>query len=65
MACMHASLQVVYQLPWAYKMSQLGAAAKDCFLECGQFSDSSKYDDCNGVPRYSEGTSIDYDSFRS
>lgn len=48
-------IQVVYQLPWAYKMSQLGAAVKDCFLECGQFSDSSKYDDCNGVPRYSEG----------
>lgn len=43
-------------LPWAYKMSQLAAAAKDCYLTGGDFLDSSKYDDCNGVPRYSKGT---------
>lgn len=47
--------EMLYKLPWAYKVQQLGAAVKDCFLEVGDFFDSSKYDDCNEVPRYDDG----------
>lgn len=52
--------QVVYKLPWAYKMSQLAQAAKACYLEGGDFYDSSKYDDCNGVPRYAKAGLIEW-----
>jgi hypothetical protein len=40
-------------------MSQLAAAIKACYLEGGDFLDSSKYDDCNGVPRYAKGRQND------
>jgi hypothetical protein len=51
---------VVFKLPWAYKMTQLAAAAKACYLEGGDFYDSSKYDDCNGVPRYAKGGLVEW-----
>jgi hypothetical protein len=51
---------VVFKLPWAYKMTQLAAAAKACYLEGGDFYDSSKYDDCNGVPRYANGGLVEW-----
>jgi hypothetical protein len=47
--------EIIYQLPWAYKINQLALATKDCYVNCYDFFDSSKYDNCNGVPRYDNG----------
>mmetsp|Transcript_14423 Transcript_14423/g.21668 ORF Transcript_14423/g.21668 Transcript_14423/m.21668 type:complete len:1392 (+) Transcript_14423:58-4233(+) len=47
--------ELLYKLPWAYKVQQLGAAVKACYLEVGDMFDSSKYDNCNDVPRYDDG----------
>ena len=47
--------ELLYQLPWAYKVQQLHEAVEDCFLNMGDIYDSSKYDNCNGVPRYEDG----------
>jgi len=47
--------ELLYQLPWAYKVQQLHEAVQDCYLNMGDIYDSSKYDNCNGVPRYEDG----------
>lgn len=47
--------ETVYQLPWAYKVQQLELAVRDCYLKASDFFDSSKYDNCNDVPRYDNG----------
>jgi hypothetical protein len=47
--------EILYKLPWAYKMMQLADAIKDCYLTGGDILDSSKYDNCNDVPRYDNG----------
>jgi hypothetical protein len=47
--------ELLYKLPWAYKVQQLSAAVKDSFLNVGDMLDSSKYDNCNDVPRYDNG----------
>ena len=46
--------ELLYQLPWAYKVQQLHEAVQDCYLNMGDIYDSSKYDNCNGVPRYED-----------
>ena len=46
---------MLYQLPWAYKVQQLGEAVKDSYIQIGDMFDSSKYDNCNDVPRYDDG----------
>lgn len=47
--------ELLYQLPWAYKVQQLNEAVQDCYVNMGDIYDSSKYDNCNGVPRYEDG----------
>lgn len=47
--------ELLYKLPWAYKVQQLGAAVRESYLEVGDMFDSSKYDNCNDVPRYDDG----------
>lgn len=47
--------ELLYKLPWAYKVQQLSAAVKDSYLNVGDMLDSSKYDNCNDVPRYDNG----------
>lgn len=47
--------ELLYQLPWAYKVQQLHEAVEDCYINMGDIYDSSKYDNCNGVPRYEDG----------
>lgn len=47
--------ELLYKLPWAYKLQQLSAAVKDSYLQLGDMLDSSKYDNCNDVPRYDNG----------
>ncbi len=47
--------EILYQLPWAYKLQQLSMAVKDCYIKGNDFFDSSKYDNCNDVPRYDDG----------
>eukprot|EP01041_Mallomonas_annulata_P009950 gene9950-20686_t len=43
---------LIYQLPWAYRLSQLRDAVRACYIHRGDYFDSSPYDDCSGVPRY-------------
>ena len=47
--------ELLYKLPWAYKVQQLSAAVKDSYVNVGDMLDSSKYDNCNDVPRYDNG----------
>jgi hypothetical protein len=47
--------ELLYKLPWAYKVQQLSAAVKDSYVTVGDMLDSSKYDNCNDVPRYDNG----------
>lgn len=47
--------ELLYKLPWAYKVQQLSAAVKESYLQVGDMFDSSKYDNCNDVPRYDDG----------
>lgn len=42
-------------LPWAYKFHQFQVALVDCYLKGAQYSDSSKYDNCDGIPRFERG----------
>jgi hypothetical protein len=44
--------ELILQLPWAYQIHQFEGAVKDCSKYSGNFLDSSKYDNCDGIPRY-------------
>jgi len=49
------SNDLLFQISWAHKLHLLETAIKDCYLINGDYLDSSKYDNCNGIPRYSDG----------
>ena len=51
--CYTASL--LHQVAWAYQLNQLELALKDCIKVGGNFDDCSKYDNCDGIPRYEGG----------
>lgn len=46
---------LLFQLSWAYKVGQMELAVRDCVKCGGDFADSSKYDNCDGIPKYPEG----------
>lgn len=51
---------LIYQLSWAYRMSQLEGAIRDCFKRNGDWFDSSPYDNCDGVPRYENSGLVEW-----
>ena len=54
------SNDLLFQISWAYKVHLLETAIKDCYLVQGDYLDSSKYDSCNGIPRYSSGGLLEW-----
>ncbi len=52
----------LYQLGWAYKFSVFEDAAIDCYLSRIDFFDSSKYDNCDGIPRFDKGGFVQWAS---
>ena len=45
--------ELIFQLTWSYRLIQLDRAVIECYIVYGNFLDSSPYDNCDGVPRYS------------
>jgi len=45
---------LIFQLSWAYRVKQFEDAVMDCYRKGEDFFDSSKYDNCDGIPRYEE-----------
>ena len=51
---------LIFQLTWSYRVAQLELAVKECFRIKGNFRDSSPYDNCKGVRRYSTGGLVEW-----
>ncbi len=54
------SNDLLFQISWAHKVHLLETAIKDCYLTQGDYLDSSKYDNCNGIPRYTNGGLLEW-----
>lgn len=51
---------LIFQLTWSYRMAQLELAIKECYKRGADFTDSSPYDNCKGVPRYEKSGLIEW-----
>jgi hypothetical protein len=52
--------ELIYRVGWAYKFNLLKGAATACYLSGGDFLDSSRYDNCDGTPRYENAGFVEW-----
>merc|ERR1711988_308749 len=59
------SNDLIQQVSWAYRLHQLEDALRECYRTDCNLEDTSKYDNCDGIPEYKGGFMEWWEDIRS